>query len=145
MSITSIVAAFQTANAGITGVTSAPTARPGSLTSDKLPCAITDPGPGIWHSAGMGGKRYCSRSYLIKVYVVEASPEAAQVQKAFEDMYTLLERFGAHYRSISSVGGAPIVRGDAGALDDTGVVATLMYAGQEFFGFQLRVPILEQT
>ena len=144
MTIGSIISSLQTFNAAITGVTAAPQTMPGRLDADMLPCAITLPGPATWAPAGLGGGRKEQRTYVVRFYVAPASDEASEVSQAFSAGFTLLEAVGVAYRAAHTIGAGIIVVRGGDRLEDLGMLRTLPYSGQQFFGFEFRVPILEQ-
>ena len=144
MTIASIISSFQTFNGTITGVVGAPQTMPGTLTPDLLPCAITLPGPAFWAPAGLGGGRKEQRTYVVRFYVAPASDEAQEVSQAFSAGFALLEAAGVAYRAAGTIGAGIIVVRGGDRLEDQGMLRTLPYSGQQFFGFEIRVPILEQ-
>ena len=103
MSVSATVTGIQAVNAAITGVTSAPTAMPASLTTAALPLAITIPGPAEWlnESAGWG---FQFRTYMVRVYVKPISRDIP-ADGGFQDAMTLIQRFGAAYLTDTTFGG----------------------------------------
>ena len=135
MSITTTLAAFQTINAAITGVTAAPAVYPGKLAD--FPSAITLPGGCTWRAAGLGGGRKAERTYHLRFYV---APEGNEAGTVLATCNTLLEAVGLVYRATQSVDGHPVK-----AVSDGGLFQTLPYAGQQFYGFEFRVTLLEEV
>ena len=137
MTVLSVVDAFQTANASITGIVGHPAAAgmPGQLTADLLPCAITLPGAATWHHAGLGGGRKCQRVYVVRYFVAAASAESGQT---YNTLLGLMEAAGLFWRAQKTVGGAMIR-----AVEDAGALRTLGYGGEQFFGFEERVTVEE--
>ena len=103
MSVSATVTGIQTVNAAITGVTSAPTAMPASLTTAVLPLAITIPGPAEWlnESANFG---FQFRTYYVRVYVKPISQDIV-ADGGFQDTMTLIQRFGDAYLADTTFGG----------------------------------------
>jgi hypothetical protein len=140
--ISSLVAAFQTFNAGVNGVASAPQTMPATLAAGALPAAITLPGPARWlGGTGLGRGRKCERTYVVRVYVAAVDDDPAVV---FAAAYALLEALGAAYRDVASIGGAIIQQRGGEGLEDGGLLRTQAYGGVQYYGFELRVPVLEQ-
>lgn len=143
MSVAAAVAGIQTVNAAITGVTSAPSAMPGSLNTAMLPFAITIPGPCEWvaQSAGFGHQ---FRVYMVRFYV---SPIAQDVTAdgGFQDACTLIQAVGDAYIADTTFGGVvTTVRGDGPqpAITDGGVRGDMVYGAAgttAYWGFEFQV------
>ena len=135
MSITTTLAAFQTINRAITGVTAAPAVYPGKLSDAAT--AITLPGGCTWRAAGLGGGRKAERVYNLRFYV---APEGNEAGTALATCNTLLEAVGLVYRATQAVDGHPVK-----AVSDAGILLTLPYGGQQYYGFEFRVTLLEEV
>lgn len=139
MATSTMIAAFQTINAGIAGIVSAPTAMPDDMLPDKMPCLLTLPGGAIWHAgAGIGMGRYCRRTYHLRCFV--APDTEVDIASLFATIATLLDAVGAAYRAIAKVGTAGIV-----SREDDGSLRTYAYHGQQYYGFEMRVTVEETT
>lgn len=141
MTIEAMADAFQAINVAITGITAAPTTLPDSIPDANLPMAITLAGPGLWHGAGLGGGRKCTRTYVIRVYI--AREDSANFDQIKTTAYALLERFGVDYRARATVGGAMVVQNAGNRLEDRGFLRTIAYGGLQYFGFEMAVTVQE--
>lgn len=139
MTVLSITQAFQTANAGVSGVVSAPQPEdtPAQLNADMLPCAVTLPGAATWHGSGLGGGRKCRRTYACRYHVAPASADS-ETGAVMGDLLALLEATGTYWRAQRTIGGAMIQ-----GVEDAGALRTLGYGGSQFFGFEVRVTVEE--
>lgn len=136
MSITSIIDAFQVINSGITDVDAAPTTYPNQLIAHAT-TAITLPGQCNWRAAGLGGGRKAERTYLLRFYVAPADSDAGTAMTACAE---ILEAVGIVYRATKSVDGNPIK-----SVEDSGLLRTLGYGGAQYYGFEYRVAVLEES
>jgi hypothetical protein len=129
--------AFQAINASVKGVKFAPNSAstPNQLTSDKLPTAIT------WY-ADDDWCKVPETHFVIEVYVAPVGNTNPTL--AMRDCLTLVQAFRDTYRALHEVSGLPMLREKGGGhrgFGSMGVHKTLVYGGQEFFGFSLRVPV----
>ena len=148
MSVAATVTGIQTVNAAITGVTSAPTAMPGSLNTADLPLAITIPGPAEWqnNSAGWG---FQFRTYFVRVYVKPISQDVV-ADGGFQDAMTLIQRFGDKYMEDVTFGGVVNTVRDDGAqppILDGGVRADMTWGSDPsqapYWGFEFQITTKE--
>ena len=145
MTTAATVTAIQTVNAAITGVTSAPTTMPSSLTTAALPLAITIPGPAEWqnNSAGWG---YQFRTYYVRVYVCPIARDIP-ADGGFQDAMTLIQRFGDAYMEDTTMGGVVnTVRLDDGygpPITDGGVRGDMTWGSDPnqtpYWGFEFQI------
>lgn len=98
MSTATVVTAFQTLHSGITGVKSAPTELPGSLSTAALPLVFTWPGETVdpgWQP-GASGDYIVFRTYVIRCYV-KPLQQGSGFDEGYQLALTLFDRFGAAY------------------------------------------------
>lgn len=150
MTCAAVVTAFQTLHAAITGVQSAPTAFPASLTTAVLPLVLTRPGPtptagGLKGSAGDWYEH--RRIYLIDVYVKPLA-QGAGVDEGYQLAITLLDRFIAAYMVSSALNLSGAVAHVGPAYIDTGIVPNMRYGADSetlYWGFQFRIEVVEKV
>lgn len=134
--ITQVFDAFQVINASVRGVRYAPNSAstPNQLTAGNLPAAITWYADDVWDKVS-------ETHFVIEVYV--ALVGSANPTLAMQTCLTMVQAFRDTYKGLSKVAGFPILRG-RGKIDgfgSAGIHKTLGYAGQQYFGFSLRVPL----
>jgi len=95
MGTTDIISALQTINAAITGVTTAPTAMPGTLTNADLPCCLVYPGPGE-HAPESMAHLATRRQWLMRLYIKNIR-QGAGVDEGYQAALPFLERFRDEY------------------------------------------------
>ena len=148
MSVSATVAGIQTVNAAITGVTSAPTAMPGSLTTAALPLAITVPGPAEWDNASDGwGHQF--RTYIVRFFVKPIAQDVT-ADGGFQESLTLLQAAGDKYMTDTTFGGVIATLrydGPQPPLTDGGVRADMTWStpGQPpfYWGFEFQITVKE--
>ena len=145
MSVSATVTGIQTVNAAVTGVTSAPTAMPGSLNTAALPLAITIPGPAEWSNQS-DGFAFQFRTYYVRFYVKPIAQDVT-ADGGFQDAMTLIQSVGDAYIADTTFGGVVnTVRLDDGfgpAITDGGVRADMTWGtpGQPpfYWGFEFQI------
>lgn len=137
MSVTTVIAALQTRHAAISGVTSAPTALPGSLNATALPLVLVVPGPGRHDTKRVGDTAH-TRDYEVRVYVAPVA-QGRTIDTGFQAACTLLDAFVADYGSTFQVG---TVGKLAKNYADNGIV-TLTWGEATYHGLVFTLPILE--
>ena len=142
MTVATTVAGIQTVNATISGVTSAPTTMPASLTTASLPFAWTIPGPCEWqnNSANWG---YQFRTYLIRFYVLP-NAQGIPADQGYQAAESLIEAVGRAYMADTTFGGVVnTVRGEMGfaPITDGGIRADMTWGGGEtqYWGFEFQI------
>lgn len=147
MTVATVVAGIQTVNAAITGVTSAPTAIPASLTTASLPLAITIPGPCEWqnNSANWG---YQFRTYYVRFYVLPIA-QGIPADQGYQAAETLIEAVGRAYMADTTFGGVvSTVRLGEGfiPITDGGVRADMRWGEGEtlYWGFEFQVVVKQE-
>ena len=145
MTISTTVAAFQTLHATITGVASAPTAMPQSLTTARLPLVFTWPGPtslGGWKPSA--GWYIHSRIYIVRCYIKPIS-QGSGFDDGYQTALDLLQRFGEAYVANQNLNGAVAHLGPD--INDGGVRGDLQWvAGSDVYytGFEFRIEVAEK-
>lgn len=151
--VSSVITAFQTLHAGITGVKTAPTAYPGKVTTADLPMVLTFPGQAITQMRTFGAnpalsKRSSLRDYSIRLFV-EPAPQD-RYDNVMQSSITLLQRFLDEYYDnfILAANLAHIVEvRDSGVVTGGDLVGDrgLMYAGIVYTGVIFEVNVQEWT
>lgn len=95
MTALTVASALQTINAGITGITSAPTAMPAALNPPDLPMALVYPGPAEHVDASFRHLQ-TDRTWYGWVYVKKVGAGRG-VDEGYQDALTLLSRFYTEY------------------------------------------------
>src|SRR5512139_521591 len=145
MTIATVLAAIQTVNAGITGITSAPTAIPGKLNTADLPIMLVFVGPGRPERVSDFSLHF--RTWHIRCYVKPISQDI-KPDAGYSDAYTLLQRVIEEYLNDITFGGA-VQHAGTGArfepptMEDNGI-QTLEYAGTLYHGFEIVITTKEQ-
>jgi len=142
MSVSATVTGIQTVNAAISGVTSAPTAMPGSLTTAMLPLAITIPGPAEWQN-NSDGWGFQFRTYYVRFYVKPIAQDVVP-DGGFQDAVTLIQAAGDAYMADTTFGGVVnTVRLNEGyvPISDGGVRADMKWGAGEtpYWGFEFQI------
>ena len=145
MSVSATVTGIQTVNATISGITSAPTALPGSPTTASMPLVIVIPGPCEWEPASDGwGHQF--RTYYVRFYVNPITQDVA-ADGGYQDCLTLIQAVGDKYLTDTTFGGVVnTVRLDDGLgppITDGGVRSDMTWgpAGQPpfYWGFEFQI------
>ena len=145
MSITTTIAAIQTKNAAVTGMTSAPTAMPSALNGTLLPIALVWPGPATWNIAAMGLQRQ-EREYIVRVYVQPVGQGIAGPDAGYTACLALLEAVGQEYLKDITFGSANI--DTTLEMTDSGVLGggpEMTWAEIGYWGFTYRLRIVEKS
>ncbi len=145
MSVSATVTGIQTVNAAITGVTSAPTTMPASITTASLPLAITLPGPAEWQN-NSDGWGFQFRTYLVRFYVCPVGQDIT-ADGGYQDCLTLIQSVGDKYLTDTTFGGVVnTVRLDDGfgpPITDQGIVANLTWGSDPnqtpYWGFEFQI------
>jgi len=95
MTIALTITAFQTLNATISGVTTAPTAYPTTINTADLPLVITWPGPAETYLEGLG-YNVVQRRYRVSCYV-DAIEQGLGINEAWQSVITILQAFHTAY------------------------------------------------
>jgi len=148
MSVSATITGIQTVNAGITGVTSAPTAMPSSPTTASLPLAITIPGPCEWvpESDGWG---YQFRTYFVRFYVSPIAQDVA-ADGGFQRAVTLIQAVGDEYMTDTTFGGVVNtlrLDGPQPPMIDSGVRGDMTWGSDpnqtNYWGFEFQITTKE--
>ena len=142
MSVSATVTGIQTVNAAITGVTSAPTTMPASLTTASLPLAITIPGPCEWQNES-DGWGFQFRTYMVRFYVCPIAQDIT-ADGGYQDCLTLIQAVGDAYMADTTFGGVVnTVRLDSGfaPIIDGGVRADMRWGAGDtlYWGFEFQI------
>ena len=145
MTIAAQITAIQTVNAGITGITSAPTTIPGSLNTADLPMMLVFVGPGR-PEKDSGSLAIHFRDYYIRCYVKPVSQDI-KPDAGYSLAYTLLQRVIDEYLSDITFGGAIAHMGTGSrysppTMEDGGIQA-MEYAGTLYHGFEILITTKE--
>lgn len=136
MSLSSVISAMQTRHGNLSGVASAPTAMPASLSTAQLPCALVFPGEGR-HTARRVGERQRVRNLIVRVYVGPIA-QGAGIDEGFQDVLTLLDTFCASYEQNTVIDSTAKVWGE---FSDTGHIVS-EFAGVAYHAFELSLQVL---
>jgi hypothetical protein len=153
MTITTTLAAMQTLNRSVTGITTAPTSWPVSLNTAGLPLAITFADEG--QTFGTFGSNISQRVYTITVYVMP-SQQGLGIDEGIKASHVLLQAMIDAYRDsdnallVSGTYQASIRSGEDAPITDSGFQpypyppqAPVYESTPLYFGFQLRVTVKE--
>lgn len=138
--------ALQTLHGTITGVTSAPTTYPASLSTAQLPIVLVWPGRGEWRQDTFGYSRSQIREYIVRCFflpIPQGSPD-----KPPAGAETLLQRFGETYldpaKAVLDAGGYQVtILGGEGDIRDSGL-GIIKYAGVDYHAFEFRIRASER-
>lgn len=135
--ITELIDGVQAINRSITGIRYAPTYTnyPNTLTSERLPTAVTWHAGEDWHKGGM-------LNLQIEVYVAAIDPNVGT--QAMKDGLNLLERFKETWQTQGNVNAIAIMTGNhttKAGFGTEGMHKTLGYGGNEYFGFIVHIPL----
>lgn len=132
--VSQVIDAIQQINGGVKGVKFAPSSAqyPDQLTPDKLPAAITFLGEDDWLKAS-------NTQFEIDVYVAPVG--STNPRQAMQQCLALVQAFGDTWRALHKVDTFPIIRQPRN-FGTTGVHRTIAYAGAEYFGFCVRIPLM---
>lgn len=136
MSATTIIAALQAKNLAVSGVTSAPTALPGSLSGVRLPVSLIVPGPAQHHPTRVGAT-HTVREYQMRFYVTPIA-QGEGYHGGHTSLVTVLDAVVAAYIATPSVTGGRMQQ----RFSDTGH-EIMEYAGIAYHGFTVTVTIEE--
>jgi len=135
-----VIAAIQTVNAAITGVTSAPTAMPAALNDTDLPCALTMVESFTWSEQAVGLSRR-DATYAVRV-LVKAVAQGQSIDEGYQNVLTLLQAFWDKYAAENDGGrfGGKVEQ----ITEFSGDIAPLTFAGISYQGFTIRLKVVEK-
>lgn len=127
--------------AASSGIVTAPTGLPDTLTEDALPCVITIVGPAEWNEHAQGLYRQV-RTYEQRVFVrpVSATPLDDGYAACLAPLYAL----GRTYVQNSDLDGTVDHIGERGEFTDSGV-SVLNWADTPYHGFTITLRITEKA
>jgi hypothetical protein len=128
--------------AGTSGIVTATTGLPNTLSDDMLPCVVTVVGPAEWNEHASGLYRQV-RSYEQRVFV-KAVTQGASLDNGYAACLTPLYNLGRTYVEDTTLGGTVDMLGTRGDFVDSGV-AILSWAGTDYHGFTLTLRITEKA
>jgi hypothetical protein len=145
MTIATVITAVQGVNAGIAGITSAPTTIPGSLNTADLPMMLCFVGPGEPERVSDFSLHF--RTFYIRCYVKPISRDIGP-DAGYSEAYGLLQSVIEEYLSDITFGGAVQHTGtgaryDPPTMEDSGIQA-MEYAGTLYHGFEIVITTKEQ-
>lgn len=143
MTVATVLAAFKTLHASITGVTTAPAGVLASLASVRLPIVQTIPSESVWNLHASALRRQ-ERVYIVRVYVAPMS-HGKGLDEGWTRCVPLLEAFGQAYIANPDLSGAVDQIGwDDNRITDSGI--TVLEHNQTLYhGFEYRVPVIEKV
>lgn len=143
MTVLATISKLQSLHAGITGIVSAPTERPASLSSVKLPFVFVTPGPANWNPHALGLKRE-EREYTVEV-IAGAVAQGRGIDQNYQKAIGLLDAFGDLYINNQTLDNTVDHIGvDGGRWRDSGV-QNITIAGVAYWGFTIVLPVTEKT
>ncbi|MBU0495039.1 MAG: hypothetical protein KKA73_25185 [Chloroflexi bacterium] len=138
MSVSTIYDAIMATARTVDGL-KCPLERPGSLTSDLLPCALVVVGPGTWGEQAVGLKRQ-DRKFILPVYVwplvAGEGPDDGLTR-----CLPLLQAVGNAFLAAPTLGG---VLDQSLKLSDGGVRGNMTYGGTLYWGFEFAIDVVEK-
>lgn len=142
MGITATVATLQTLHATISGVTSAPTARPVEVAPASLPCVIVRPGA---LALGREGRSLAGRTRSYEgICLVVVPNQGRGISEGLARSHALMDAFGAFYEEQIEGGSDLSTGGVIVGYRDGGEPQSLIgYGASEFEGFTFTVEVWE--
>jgi hypothetical protein len=142
MGILTTVAALQALHATISGVTSAPTARPEDVKPAALPCVIVRPGA---LTVGVDARQMAGKQRAYEGVVLVVAPNQGRgISEGLARSHTLMDAFAAFYEGRIE-GGTDLSTGGiiVGYRDGGEPAALLGYGASDFEGFTFTVDVWE--
>lgn len=144
MTIQTIISALQTRHAAITGVTTAPTAYPGSIASTDTPYILTDLATFTERHEAHGEELPIFLGTFRVRGFVKPTGQGTGIDEGKQLALTILERFLSSYRSDMDVTTTAYIRMDTGEGLRGAVRDGLAYGEETYYGFEIMLPIEER-
>lgn len=143
MAVLTTIAKLQELHLTISGIVSAPTERPASINSVKLPLVMVTPGPADWNPHAIGLKRQ-QRRYTIEV-IAGAVAQGRGIDQNYQKAVGLLDGFGSLYMGNQTLDHTVDHIGvDDGMWSDSGILE-IEVAGAKFWGFAISLDVIEKS
>jgi len=142
MTIATTYAALVSLAAGTSGIVTATTGLPNTLTDDMLPCVVTVVGPAEWNEHASGLYRQV-RTYEQRCFV-KAVAQGASLDNGYAACFTPLFNLGRTYVEDTTLGGVVDMLGERGDFMDSGVTV-LNWAGADYHGFTVTLRVTEKA
>lgn len=139
-SFAEVIASIQTVNAGVTGITSAPTEVPAAINTASLPLVLTTVDSFAGSQQAIGMPRI-DVVYLVRVFVKPIG-QGEGVHEGYAAAQDLLQSFITAYHAQQTAGffGGKVEQFNA----FDGSLAVLNWAGVDYHGFMVRLRVVQK-